>query len=240
MATAEKSKTPPLDGASSSTQADDEFFLDDSFVTIRAGGTLFRLPSSKLNAESQYFRRLSSQTESLLKTSSNENPFKLPTNVSAEDFKLLLRLMNLSFGANTVATQVQYSKQDWRKVLRLSSLWAFSRIRKDAIKNLHQVGLAEMEKVLLGREYSISQWVKEGYLGLVTRTTTISSFEATSIGLDAVVKLFQMRETRALAAGSAFSRVFFSTEESSIHRLAEIEKAFRQELAGIELLEGRF
>ena len=94
------------------------------------------------------------------------------------------------------------SRREWRLVLILASKWGFLHVRARAIVVLTcfpAVPLTSLEKILLGRQLSITSWVIDGFVKLVLRATTITDEEALLIDIGAATtayKLFRIREQR--------------------------------------------
>ncbi|SJK98034.1 uncharacterized protein ARMOST_01290 [Armillaria ostoyae] len=74
-------------------------------------------------------------------------------------------------------------------------MWHLSDIRQLAIKYLHQdAKLDSVERVVLAKAYSVSSWLRIGYLGLVKRAQSMSVEEAEQIGFQSAIQIYQVRE----------------------------------------------
>lgn len=79
--------------------------------------------------------------------------------------------------------------------MHLATRWEFEDIRLLAIRELEQLPLDEVAKILLSRQYDIvSPWVVEAYFKLCTRPEALDLKEASALGLDTTVRISQLRE----------------------------------------------
>lgn len=95
-----------------------------------------------------------------------------------------------------------WTKAEWISVLKISTLWRCLNLRKNAISELESdrpaMNLTSLEKILLGRKYSISSWVGDGYTAILKSRNIITDEEMQSIGNLDSFKLMRMihRQTR--------------------------------------------
>ncbi|KAG6834347.1 hypothetical protein H0H93_010304, partial [Arthromyces matolae] len=109
------------------------------------------------------------------------------------DFQALLKLI---YPLHLPFELPDLSDSEWISVLKLSSLWTMISLRELAIKSLQVRGLKSIQKVVLGRTYGITTWLKDGYIGLCNRTETLSVEDIHMLGLETALKLFNIREKR--------------------------------------------
>jgi len=84
--------------------------------------------------------------------------------------------------------------EEWTAVLKLSTMWDFSHVRKLAIKELSNIAMNPVNRILLGRQYTLQTWLFAGYEELAKRTEPISIGEAERLGWDTAILIFQIRE----------------------------------------------
>jgi hypothetical protein len=82
---------------------------------------------------------------------------------------------------------------EWKSVLKLSTMWDFVAIRQSAIDQLKDQ-IDSITKIVLARECQVDGWLLAGYEGLVMRAQAISVTEAEVLGLDIAIRLAQVRE----------------------------------------------
>ncbi|KAF7351009.1 hypothetical protein MSAN_01663200 [Mycena sanguinolenta] len=143
--------------------------------------TTFSLPSQPQRAEG----------------SSDETPFKLE-GIKCVDFERLLKVL---YPLTAVPKTPELSKDEWISVLKLASLWNFIEVRNLAIEHLasYSESLDCVERIMFGRQYDVSSWLRSGYIEVARRKTTISSSEANKIGLDVALRICKLREATVLA-----------------------------------------
>lgn len=78
----------------------------------------------------------------------------------------------------------------------LSHMWEFLDIRAFTIEQLfaHAQKLEPVTMVVLGKEYKVLKWLKDGYKSLADRQETISIDEAKRLGLETAIRVFHLRE----------------------------------------------
>jgi len=116
-------------------------------------------------------------------------------------------------------------------ILKLATMWYFLEIRKVASQTLETFGMSSVEKIVLGREASVSKWVAEGYRELVA-SESISNGKVDVIGSETIIKLYRLREER-------MKRISFNPLSLVVLRTS-VELAFKDELSGIRAVESGY
>jgi hypothetical protein len=80
-------------------------------------------------------------------------------------------------------------------VLKLSSQWDLIKARTWSITQLNRV-LDPSEKVELGQQFGVANWVREGYIALVKQEEPMEKDAWRRLGLATVTKLAEARESR--------------------------------------------
>ncbi|KAF8911640.1 hypothetical protein CPB84DRAFT_1958021 [Gymnopilus junonius] len=224
MSTSEDNEPGPSTSKLGETELlkDEEYFMEDYFVTFKAEDLLFRVPTHRFFNESPDFVEIYN-----IKAHAQDisDPIILKQ-VPHNDFRNFLKaLYPLSF-----SLQLSLSKEEWLSVLTLSSEWRFLRLRDTAKGELERLSsLTSVEQICLGRQVRICHWVIQGFTDLVRRDATISDDEAIAIDCDVVTtsyKLFRLRELRI--AGRLLSP------------MAAVEDTFKEELERIRSEEANF
>lgn len=83
---------------------------------------------------------------------------------------------------------------EWISVLKLSTMWRFGKLRREAIEELTKLEHNPVKKILLGREYRVERWLIEGYKELVEREAALTETEKTDLGDAATIKIYEGRE----------------------------------------------
>ncbi|KAF5355452.1 hypothetical protein D9758_006290 [Tetrapyrgos nigripes] len=163
------------------------------FVVFQVEGLYFKVPRYHFEKSSEIFCDifLASQGNTPAKGSSRENPIKLD-GVQAVDFE---RFMEFLYPSTIPWREESRTDDDWKSILKLATLWRFIDLRKLAIDKLTgSQRMTSAEKILLGRQCSVTQWVRSGYIELIMQTDVPSMEILKSIGFDAALRVFRARE----------------------------------------------
>ncbi|KAF9523852.1 hypothetical protein CPB83DRAFT_910360 [Crepidotus variabilis] len=216
------------DGSGSAVEKDDEYYLEDNFIVLKAGDTLFRVPRYRLRQESTYLENLFAQHEAAQATKSSGITMETPLVIDgiSNDFKNILRLLHPS-----ALHQAELLNRDqWIGIMKLSSRLKLLKIRNMAINELalKMEGLSATQFVLLGRELAIASWVQQGYLEFIVRERTIDGGEAKKLGSKITIELFRLRE-RFIRGKLCQASIF-----------GELEKLFTEEFKKIKQDENAY
>ena len=85
-----------------------------------------------------------------------------------------------------------FSYEDWRSVLHLSTRWGFASIRRLAIGSIKPP--TAHDRLILARTYSVDDWVIPALSALCERTTPLSLSEARQMSIEDVVLVSTVRE----------------------------------------------
>jgi hypothetical protein len=81
-------------------------------------------------------------------------------------------------------------------------MWDFSKIRQLAIDSLQSVVMDPAEKYLLARETDVDAWLLPSLRQLATREESLSMADFERLGIECVLKLARLRESRTPALGT--------------------------------------
>ncbi|KAF8270187.1 hypothetical protein EI94DRAFT_815156 [Lactarius quietus] len=183
----EEGKTPwgghaTLDG---SFVRHDTYFFKDGNVTFLIDGTLYCVHRYFFSRDSTYF------FERFAKLGIRDHE-ALPTiilidDVERSDFEALLSVL---YPASFEAHELSY--EQWKSVLRLSTRWGFSSLRKLALKSIRPP--TSHDQLVLARTYSVDEWVLPALTVLCSRTQPLSLDEAREMSMEDVVLVATVRE----------------------------------------------
>ncbi|KAJ7496812.1 hypothetical protein FB451DRAFT_1359348 [Mycena latifolia] len=210
------------DNASNTTQ-DPDYYL--ASVVFQVENTIFKVPRFQFDRNSEIFATtftLPPATGGKPEGTSASNPFKLE-GISSADFKTLLKLL---YPLTCLPKTSTLSKDEWMSVLKLATLWRFLEIREVAIKELasHAQSLDCIKRILLGKQYDVAAWLRSGYTDLARRDTPISLEEATTIGWELAIRIYQAREG-ALKA---------NISRNSLYKGIDVGTLFKEEFKGAD------
>ncbi|PBK73972.1 hypothetical protein ARMSODRAFT_879012, partial [Armillaria solidipes] len=203
--------------------------------------TLFRFPKHHLMRKSEVFRSMLSmpQGESEPEGVGDDHPIKL-WGVSKIEFERLLQVLH----PIDVQKQPQLSMDAWLSVLKLSGLWRLADTRNIAISGLTTLmwKIDPVDRVILGRRYSVAPWLSSGFMDLVHRVEMVSEEEADKIGLETALQIQRVRETflrtayKVEQSNNRYSYQGNATEPSFDRDKVKnaVEKTFKKELEDTE------
>ena len=85
-----------------------------------------------------------------------------------------------------------FSYEEWRSVLHLSTRWGFASIRRLALGSIQPP--TAHDRLLLARTYSVDDWVIPALSALCERTAPLSLSEARQMSIEDVVLVSTVRE----------------------------------------------
>ena len=85
-----------------------------------------------------------------------------------------------------------FSYEEWKSVLHLSTRWGFASIRKLALSSIKPP--TSHDRLLLARTYSVDDWVIPALSALCERMTPLSLSEARQMSIEDVVLVSSVRE----------------------------------------------
>ncbi|KAF8627644.1 hypothetical protein AX15_004338 [Amanita polypyramis BW_CC] len=118
---------------------------------------------------------------------SNERPYRIG-GVSQADFDRLLACLypaELMFEDNRTL-------EDWTTILKLASRWGFDSLRKRAVSEIDNLA-SPVDRVVLGHEYSISEFLLPAYLALCQSSIPLSEEEGDRLGMKNVINIYRVR-----------------------------------------------
>ncbi|KAK0226423.1 hypothetical protein IW262DRAFT_766385 [Armillaria fumosa] len=222
---------------SSCTTRDSRYYWND--VIFQVENRLFKIPSHYFVQHSEVFRDTFSlpQGSQSAEGLSDENPVVL-SQISAVDFE---HLLDIIYPEKIPQDCSAFGKNQWISVLKLSTMWHFTDIRQLAIKHLQQdATLDAIEQVVLAKAYSVSSWLRTGYLGLVKRTQPLSVEEAEQIGYRSAIQIYQVREDAVVKQAGNRGYVKYNGTLTDHDVQVVFDKVFQEELRLAEAASQRY
>ncbi|KAK0486309.1 hypothetical protein IW261DRAFT_791106 [Armillaria novae-zelandiae] len=222
---------------SSCTVRDSRYYWKD--VIFQVENRLFKIPSYYFVQHSEVFRDTFSlpQGSQSAEGLSDEDPVVLPQ-ISAVDFE---HLLDIIYPQTIPQDYSAFSKNQWISVLRLSTMWHLSDIRQLAIKHLQQdATLDAVEQVVLAKAYSVSSWLRTGYLSLVKRMQPLSVEEAEQIGYRSAIQIYQMREDAVVKQAGNRGYVKYNGTLTDHDVQVVFDKVFQEEFRLAEAASQRY
>ncbi|KAI0309388.1 hypothetical protein OF83DRAFT_1045634, partial [Amylostereum chailletii] len=170
---------------------DDYFYFDN--VIFKAGNTGFKVvPQYNLPIEDKKFAAWlkSALSQKQPHGPTEQDPVLLPAEVTSVDFRSLLKACNPNLPGTTLTLH------EWTSVLKLGKIWSLDSLRHKAIEEAERLfgTSSPLEKVLLGKECTVSKWLIEGYEAFGMRDEMITAVERAKLGIDTFVGLVELRE----------------------------------------------
>ncbi|KAH8110462.1 hypothetical protein DFH11DRAFT_1514284 [Phellopilus nigrolimitatus] len=170
-------------------QKSDRFWLEDGSVVILVERTLYDVHKSVLKSHSDFFKREIQEESGAqeLAHGSRRNPIVL--DVAKSEFELLLTVIYpLAYDS-----RFDYTTSEWLTTLIISAKLKFVSIRKAASDHLYEL-FTVVDRIRLGRKYSVPEWSLPGYLVFCNREEPLSLEEGMELGMEDVIKISRARE----------------------------------------------
>ncbi|KAJ3868878.1 hypothetical protein EV359DRAFT_31323, partial [Lentinula novae-zelandiae] len=164
---------------------DDAYYHD--YRVFLAENHLFQIPIRFLAAESEYFRARMDQNDGL----TEENPIRLDSDVSPEDFRQLLRVLSPAFNAEPEV----FSLSQWLSVLKLVKKWDMDEVRRYAISAIEKLpNVDPVDKIVLARTYDIPTWLVPSFNEIMQRPQSLTESDIEKLGIPTTVRLVKLRD----------------------------------------------
>ncbi|PBK86915.1 hypothetical protein ARMGADRAFT_998498 [Armillaria gallica] len=184
----EPSDPTPMSPSPSRSQ---EYYWEN--IVLQVEDTLFRIPKQHLVGKSEAFDSMLSlpQGGSEPEGVSDDRPIQL-SGIKKIDFERLLQVLH----PVDTTKQLELSVNGWVSVLALSSLWRMT-VRKIAIEHLTRSlsQISPADRIVLGRKYSVAQWISSGCEELASRVGVVSLEEGERVGLSTALRIQHIRES---------------------------------------------
>lgn len=90
---------------------------------------------------------------------------------------------------------IKMTEREWTSVLKLSTLWKFGKLRREAIDELTKLlANSPAEQVALGRKYRVEDWTVKGFTELIKRESALTQKEREKLGTPTTIKIYEARE----------------------------------------------
>ncbi|RXW12282.1 hypothetical protein EST38_g13572 [Candolleomyces aberdarensis] len=195
------SSQPSLTEPSSALQHRSKYFFDDDLVIFKVESTLFRVHKHYLIKESEVFHSMFSCPPDAAgpEGQTADRPIVLPE-VKIVEFEALLDVF-YERGYRQKEPRIGLPptwlpREDG--LLSVANRFGFEEIKDLAVKALETdvlVELGPVDKILLARQFDVSDWLKPAYVELCQRSKPLSTTEAGRLGAETAALIAQARET---------------------------------------------
>lgn len=169
-----------------------QYYITGADLILRVEDTLFRIHRYFLTRESAYFRSKLPHPPSpgdSSKGSSDNNPLVLE-DVLQVDFERFLWVFY-----NPKYSLYDASIEEWTSVLKLAHQWDFSEVKALAIRELENLSIPPLPKIVLYQKYKIDRnLLKHALTALTIRDEALTHDEGREIGLETALDLAKARE----------------------------------------------
>ncbi|KZP18916.1 hypothetical protein FIBSPDRAFT_828733 [Athelia psychrophila] len=161
------------------------FFLPAENIFFLVGSTLYSVPRAPFERHSSTF---------VGKGLTQDVPLTLEdVQVSHLDHFLSI-LFPFEYGMYTASTV-----EEWTAILHLAEKWCFRSIRDLAIRHLTPIA-NDIDKIILGRQFGISQWLGGAYLAVCMREKNLTEEEGRGMDVEDIIKISSIRQQFGLGA----------------------------------------
>ncbi|KAI5890073.1 uncharacterized protein SCHCODRAFT_01099699 [Schizophyllum commune H4-8] len=160
-----------------------DFYFTDGTLYVKVETVMYRIYK-------HFFQKSSPVWKDMLRghrVGRTESEPLILNDVKADDFDQLLSLVYPDFVSSGPTTAKQ-----WTGVLELVMQWKIDVLRKLVIDKLAPLA-SSVDKLVLGEKYGIEGWAKEAYKDLCLRRAPLSKEEGRRLGVDAVVRINEMK-----------------------------------------------
>lgn len=204
----------------------------NEMITFQVEDQLFRESTRYFSANSELFRTLFTlpSGDGKPEGQSDDNPLKLD-GILAVDFE---RLLSIIYPMHLDPTEApEHTIDEWRSVLKLSTMWGMAALRKHCIKKLSPLpsSMSITDKILFAREALAVDWLIEAYNELAKREETISEEEIQAIGLQAAIGILRAREEWL---STCEGRYYHPSDRAYYNFRDIIRRVFRSEICEME------
>ncbi|KZP11859.1 hypothetical protein FIBSPDRAFT_799853 [Athelia psychrophila] len=157
-----------------------QYYFEDGNVVFLIEDTLYNVHRYFFARDSTHFRATLQDTASY--------PYVMQ-DVSCADFDEFLAILyptNFRRPMEKTATQ-------WTSILHLAAKWGFENIKLLAIDNL-AANVNPVDKIVLGRQYGIAEWLPAAYQTVCTRADPLTMEEGVKLGVEDTVKISAARQ----------------------------------------------
>ncbi|KZP26170.1 hypothetical protein FIBSPDRAFT_732744 [Athelia psychrophila] len=152
--------------------------------------TLFKVPRYKFERGSTVFKDMFEIPAADTQEGRDDaNPIKLES-IKKLDFQRFLMAMLPDYALEPI----DMGHDEWISVLKLSTLWEFSELRREAISNLDGMKVEHADKVTIARAYRVERWLIEGYTALIKQDTPFTASQKAILGAETIIQLYERRE----------------------------------------------
>ncbi|KAG8928360.1 hypothetical protein FRC01_006054 [Tulasnella sp. 417] len=184
-------RSPPANLSDQGETAKKRDRWKDKNLTIIAthGGRPWTCNDDILIRESHDIRKLLATNKTKLRglaRQGNSNTFRL-IGVRPRQFNLLLSALRAGHDFN-------FSLDDLKTILTLSTDWGFSRIQDRSMTAIQDLRPGPADKLLLARRCQILEWIRGAYLTLALRGPGLETADASALGANATIIIALARE----------------------------------------------
>ncbi|KZP08624.1 hypothetical protein FIBSPDRAFT_1052292 [Athelia psychrophila] len=159
----------------------ERFFLPAENIFFLVSNTLYSVPRAPFEWHS------SSITGKGL---SGDDPLILEDITVSHFDNFLSILFPYAYGVYTASTV-----EEWTAILHLANEWRFESIRTLAITHLFPIA-TDVEKIILGRQYAIDEWLGEAYLAICSREQWLSKEEGMRMKKEDIIEISAIRHQK--------------------------------------------
>ncbi|KZP08623.1 hypothetical protein FIBSPDRAFT_1052291 [Athelia psychrophila] len=157
----------------------ERFFLPAQHIFFLVSNTLYSVPRAPFEWHSSAFTG---------KGISRDNPLILEDITVSHFDNFLSILYPYAYGVYTASTV-----EEWTAILHLANEWRFESIRTLAITHLLPIA-TDVEKIILGRQYAIDEWLGDAYLAVCMRDQSLTKEEGRRMQVDDIIEIHTIRQ----------------------------------------------
>ncbi|KAF8483647.1 hypothetical protein DFH94DRAFT_690122 [Russula ochroleuca] len=169
-----------------------EYYITGADLIVRVQDTLFRIHRYFFLRESAHFRSKLPHAPSpgdSHKGSSDNNPLVLDDALKVDFERFLWVFYNPKYSLYDATLE------EWTSILKLAHQWGFSEVKALAVRELENLGVPPLQKIVLYQTYAIDRkLLKPALTALTMRDEPLSIEEGRELSLETALELAKARE----------------------------------------------
>ncbi|KAL5640824.1 hypothetical protein ACGC1H_001344 [Rhizoctonia solani] len=179
--------------------------LGDGDIELKVNGTIFKTHKHLLND----FGRLKEMIQGMDRYGDTPCVSIYRDERGVEDFKNMFKVLY----ASVIKGPFEFDAPTLVSSLRIATAYDYPQLREFSMNRLESVNFSAIQRIILAREFGLSDWDKSAFQELVTRPEPLVKEEVREIGIDRFEEVVRAREEMQRKKGAVEEKVRKDEEE---------------------------
>ncbi|KAH7344491.1 hypothetical protein B0J17DRAFT_635622 [Rhizoctonia solani] len=208
-------RAPETSTPSSTGPYDSVFGQEDGDIELQLNNTLFKTRKYLLN-KFDVLAKLVEDGESTEQFSTS-GPTRLPRLTMKCDAQLIGDFINTSkiLYASVIDGPFEFDTATLISALRVATVYDYDALRRFSISKLERANLSAIQRIKIAHELDVVHWTEPAFEELANRAEPIQPDEARILGIDALLRVANMREERRARRGDDERTVISDSDATS-------------------------